>query len=255
MSNEELFKKIFEEKFNKEEIKKEIISKEFVKENNKKIKLIPILKLALAPICLTIIISSFMVFGGKKVSKPDIIFEENNSAQIYVNKIKENSLARLDCDIKTISKTEKLDDNNNNNTANSIQQFEVLKNLKVPEDFNKIEYNLIYVSNNENNKTDNVEDAREKKYDILNNYSYIYYNEKNERSINISFSNNNEPVRDYFFTEENSKISKINNIELKIYNYEKIYFTEFIYNDYYFDIETRNITQEELITLLASIIQ
>ncbi len=254
MSNEELFKKIFEEKFNKEEIKKEIISKEFVKENNKKIKLMPILKLALAPICLTIIIGGFIIFGVKKVSKPDIIFEENNSAQIYVNKIKENSLARLDCDIKTISKTE-LYDNNNNNTANYSQQFEVLKNLKVPEDFNKIEYNLIYVSNNENNKTDNVEDAREKKYDILNNYSYIYYNEKNERSINISFSNNNEPVRDYFFTEENSKISKINNIELKIYNYEKIYFIEFIYNDYYFDIETRNITQEELITLLASIIQ
>lgn len=250
MSNEELFKKIFDEKFNSKRIKEEILSKE----NNEKIRLIPILKLALAPICLTIIIGSFMIFGGKKVSKPDIIFEENNSAQIYVNKIKENSLARLDCDIKTISKTE-LYDNNNNNTANYSQQFEVLKNLKVPEDFNKIEYNLIYVSDNKNNKTDNVEDAREKKYDILNNYSYIYYNEKNERSINISFSNNNEPVRDYFFTEENSKISKINNIELKIYNYEKIYFTEFIYNDYYFDIETRNITQEELITLLASIIQ
>ena len=250
MSNEELFKKIFDEKFNSKRIKEEILSKE----NNEKIKLIPILKLALAPICLTIIICSFMIFGGKKVSKPDIIFEENNSAQIYVNKIKENSLARLDCDIKTISKTE-LYDNNNNNTANYSQQFEVLKNLKVPKDLNKIEYNLIYVSDNKNNKTDNVEDAREKKYDILNNYSYIYYNEKNERSINISFSNNNEPVRDYFFTEENSKISKINNIELKIYNYEKIYFTEFIYNDYYFDIETRNITQEELITLLASIVQ
>ena len=255
MSNEELFKKIFEEKFNKEEIKKKIISKEFVKENNKKIKIMPILKLALAPICLTIIIGSFMVFGGKKVSKPDIIFQENNCAQIYVNKIKENSLARLDCDIKTISKTEKLNDSNNNNTANSIQQFEVLKNLKIPKDFNNIEYNLIYVSNNENNKTENVEDAREKKYDVLNNYNFIYYNEKNERSINISFSNKNEPIRDYFFIEENSKTSKINNIEFKIYNYEKTYFTKFIYNNYYFDIETRNITQEELITLLASIIQ
>ncbi len=254
MSNEELFKKIFEEKFNKEEIKKEIISKEFVKENNKKIKLMPILKLALAPICLTIIIGGFIIFGGKKVSKPDIIFQENNSTQIYVNKIKENSLARLDCDIKTISKTEKLDDSNNNNTANSSQQFEVLKSLKVPEDFNNIEYNLIYVSDNENNKTANIEDAREKKYNVLNNYNFIYYNEKSERSINISFSNKNEPIRDYFFIEENSKTSKINNIEFKIYNYEKTYFTKFIYNNYYFDIETSNITQEELITLLTSII-
>ena len=37
--------------------------------------------------------------------------------------------------------------------------------------------------------------------------------------------------------------------------YTNIYFTEFKFKDYNFDIETENITEEELLTLLLSIIE
>ena len=287
MSNKEIFKKVFDEKFNREKIKEEIFLKQkinkekFLKEilseknseeeifnknnnkkiipknfseervkeknNNKKIKLNLILKWSLIPICLTIIISGYAILNNKKNNKADIIFEEkDNSMEININKIKEKSLARVDCDVKIVSKAEHT--TANDSVTTNVENIEILENIKIPEDFNNTKYNLIYV-NNEKNKME------EKEYSQLNNYNYIYNNKKNQRSINISFSNENKPIRDYFFTEENSEISKINNVELKIYNYEKSYFTEFIYKGYYFDIETCDITQEELINLLTSIIK
>ena len=276
MSNKEIFKKVFDEKFNSEKIKEEIFLKQkinkekFLKEilseknseekifnknknkkiipkdfsegnveeknNNKKIKLNLILKWSLIPICLTIIISGYAILNNKKNNKADIIFEEkDNSIEININKIKEKSLARVDCDVKIVSKAEHT--TAKDSVTTNVENIEILENIKIPEDFNNTKYNLIYVDNE------------------LNNYNYIYNNTKNQRSINISFSNENKPIRDYFFTEENSEISKINNVELKIYNYEKSYFAEFTYKGYYFDIETCDITQEELINLLTSIVK
>ncbi len=257
MSNKEIFKKVFDEKFNSEKIKEEIFLKQkinkekflkeilseknseekiFNKNNNKKI--IP---------------KDFSEErvkeknNNKKNNKADIIFEEkNNSMEININKIKEKSLARVDCDVKIVSKAEHT--NANDSLTTDVENIEILENIKIPEDFNNTKYNLIYVDNEKNK-------MEEKEYSQLNNYNYIYNNTKNQRSINISFSNENKPIRDYFFTEENSEVSKINNVELKIYNYEKSYFTEFIYKGYYFDIETCDITQEELINLLTSIIK
>ena len=263
MSNKEIFKKIFDEKFNSEKIKEEILSKEMLNEKiiKEKQKVNLILKWSLVPICLIFIISTLTVYGNKKTNKSEInnILEQNNSTEIYINKVKEKSLARLDCDIKIISETKNEHSNSLHNIENAVTNFSILKDLKIPEDFDNTEYNLIYVSSQENNKVNNVEamesQMAEKQYDILNNYSFVYSSTKNQRRINISFSKENEPIRDYFFTEENSKNSKINNVELKIYNYEETYFTKFIYNNYYFDIETRNITEEELITLLKSIMQ
>ena len=46
-----------------------------------------------------------------------------------------------------------------------------------------------------------------------------------------------------------------NGVELKIYKYEDIYFTEFKFNDYYFDIETSKITEQELSDFLLSIMK
>ena len=241
-----------EEIFNKNNNKK-IIPKDFSegnveeKNNNKKIKLNLILKWSLIPICLTIIISGYAILNNKKNDKADIIFEEkDNSMEININKIKEKSLSRVDCDVKIVSKAEHT--TAKDSVTTNVENIEILENIKIPEDFNNTKYNLIYVDNEKNK-------MEEKEYSQLNNYNYIYNNTKNQRSINISFSNENKPIRDYFFTEENSEISKINNVELKIYNYEKSYFAEFTYKGYYFDIETCDITQEELINLLTSIVK
>ena len=55
--------------------------------------------------------------------------------------------------------------------------------------------------------------------------------------------------------KEGSKTTTINGVELKIYKYEDIYFTEFKFNDYYFDIETSKITEQELSDFLLSIMK
>ena len=77
MSNKEIFKKIFDEKFNSEKIKEEILSKEMLngKIIKKKQKVKLVLKWSLVPICFIFIISTITVFGSKKRIKVNqIIF-------------------------------------------------------------------------------------------------------------------------------------------------------------------------------------
>ena len=83
----------------------------------------------------------------------------------------------------------------------------------------------------------------------------IIYDNGDDRSIKVSYSKDNKPARDYHFSEEGSKTTTINGVELKIYKYEDIYFTEFKFNDYYFDIETSKITEQELSDFLLSIMK
>ena len=72
--------------------------------------------------------------------------------------------------------------------------------------------------------------------------------------ININFSRKNKPFRDYHF-DDVAFYSIINDTKIKIFKYEDIYFTEFIYNGVNFDIELQNVDKEELVVLLKSIIK
>ena len=60
-------------------------------------------------------------------------------------------------------------------------------------------------------------------------------------------------MRDYYFKD--GKASKINGLELIVYQYENLYMTNFKYKNLNIDIETSNITEEELLALLQSIIK
>lgn len=150
---------------------------------------------------------------------------------MYINEItKKDGILKLDADVKTIT---------------SDLDFPLpYKEISIPKDLIKISKYIFYTRENANSQD----------YDLLYNYKISYYNENN-RSINISYSKDYKPLRDYYFKENGSKISKINGIELKIYKFENIYFTEFKFNDYNFDIETSKITEQELTNLLLSIIK
>lgn len=91
-------------------------------------------------------------------------------------------------------------------------------------------------------------------YKNLNSYILNYYNDNETRNIKVAFSDKNRPIRDYYFSNENAVTSIIKDKKLKIYSYEETFFVEFHYNNYYFDIETNNILQDELIDLISSII-
>lgn len=177
----------------------------------------------LIPICLLIAIG----IGYLKYNN-DNEFKDNN--KFNINEINSNKLelVKLNVDAKIV-------ESNEINTP--------FNNLVVPNDLIDVNYYIMYVRSNKDSK----------EYNVVNNIEVVYSSNSN-RMINISYSKDYKPLRDYYFNEDSSKISNINNVELKIYKYENTYFTEFTFNNYNYDIETNNISENELKDLLISII-
>lgn len=151
---------------------------------------------------------------------------------IKINKLNNLSITKLDLDIKDV-------ETNNMTFPNAFDYNKV----KLPNDINKIKKSIIYTKNEKQND-----------YTNLNSHILNYYNNNEAKNIRVAFSDKNKPVRDYYFSDENAAISIIKDKSLMIYSYEKTFFVEFHYNNYYFDIEANNISQDELIDLLGSII-
>ena len=173
------------------------------------------LKYSLIPICLLLVISLFLITNN---NKPDIF---DDTKEIYINEIDNMNLTTLDSDIRV-----------ENNYM--VEIYDELLNIVIPTDLNKMNGSAIFLSDN-----------------TLNNYVIEYFND--ERRITIAYSKTNTPIRDYFI--DDGKPSIINNTNLVISKYNTIYIVTFKYNDIYFDIETSNIKEDELITLLESIIK
>ena len=193
-------------------------------------------KISLIPICLAIILGNILFINykndeNKSLNSKDSYSDSKEKIEIYINNIDKLGATLIDADVKVVNEEE-----------NSIW-ISILSNIVIPEQLEKKESYMLYTRKD-----------KESPYDILNSYVYNYYNEETLSSIRISFSNKNKPLRDYHFSEEGAKETTINNVKMKIFKYENIYFTEFNYKDYNFDIETTNITQDELINLLKSII-
>ncbi len=156
--------------------------------------------------------------------------KENINIVLNINKIEHFAQLKFDARLKEIKNID-------------MKNFDILSNINIPNDLNNKSYNEIYV------KGDNTG-----KYDRLYNYEFSYSSSKdNERNIRVAFSDTNKPLRDYYLDEE-GKISKINDIELKIYQYEDSYMVIFEFKNYKFDIETNSITKDELLNLLESIL-
>lgn len=128
----------------------------------------------------------------------------------------------------------------------NIPYLEILTNLEIPNDFdNKEDYRAVYIKN----------DTKSLKEDyILNNYEFHYKNTKNEREIVVSFSKDLMPISNYNFGV-NNKSSLVNGINVLLYKYEKTYIAKFQYMKYNFLVEGKNITQEEFMNFVSSIIK
>lgn len=177
----------------------------------------------LIPVCLLIVIGiGYLKYHNNNEFKDVNKFNIN---EINSNKLE---LVKLDVDARIV-------ESNEINTP--------FNNLVVPNDLIDVNYYIMYVRSNKDSK----------EYNVVNNIEVVYSSNSN-RMINISYSKDYKPLRDYYFNEDSSKISNINNVELKIYKYENTYFTEFTFNNYNYDIETNNISENELKNLLISII-
>ncbi len=197
------------------------------------------LKYVLAPVCVMLIAVvgyvGFLNTNNNLNNNPITDFrgekEESLATIININKIDNMMMARLDADVKILNGV-------------MIPYFEYMTGLEIPNDFdNKENYKAIYVKSNRNAQN----------YDVLNNYEFTYRNTSNNRKIIIAFSEKYMPLRDYEILDAD-KVSKIGDVELIISQYKNMYIVKFTYKDINFDIETIDITETELISLLESII-
>jgi len=237
MTNKEKIVKSMNKDFDKENNYNKIIEKIEKGKNMKTNK--NIWKWTLVPIGLILIIGGLSLINFKKdnVTLENYIDKENN-IKLYINDLNKMgvSVLRMDADIKKIP-----------SNGINIPWLDILKGgISIPEDLNRFNGYSIYTRKDKTSE-----------YNILNCYVYNYTNQNDEdyRNIRIAFQDTNKPIRDYFFSDENSEETIINNQKLKIYKYEKIYFIEFKYRGYNFDIETSGITKQELSNLLVSIIK
>lgn len=157
--------------------------------------------------------------------------------ELNINKAEYQSMMTLDADIKEA-----------NTELNS--EFEkdfsfVKKDINAPKDLRDYGVNKVVMTR---------KDFSDKDYSIAHDYIWDYSNEAENRTIRIAFSKIGKPLRDYYLSSE-EKISKIENTDVIITQYEKLYLAEFKLNDVYFDIETAGITQKELVNLLVSLIK
>ena len=87
--------------------------------------------------------------------------------------------------------------------------------------------------------------------DVLN-----YSNEEITRHINIEVAKGNIPFLDYGMFSVEDETSVINNVELKIgLTDDGRYFTEFMYKNVGFIISAEGLTQDEFVSVIASIVK
>jgi hypothetical protein len=239
MSNKKVIKEMFDEQFNKDNNYQKILSKvEGVSDMKNRI-----LKITLVPICCVIVACGIALTRPNENNNSIIKVAENDNQEIYINidvAEKSKSNPRGDMDIKM--------------QENSLEEFGFLNDIKTPNDLDVSSSYLIYTKN----------DKESEEYNILHDYVVHYQkHETNEllesvavsKSITIAFSKDFKPLRDYHIDTANLKKSKINNTELTIQNKNEMYLAQFTYNNLIFDIETKGITEKELVTLLTSIIK
>ncbi len=239
MTNKEKLKKAIEQDINPTNNYNEIIKKiekegQMKKENN-------LLKWSLVPICLIVIISGIIFLNYKNDNNDSLenqtYIDKDNNITLNINDLSKVGMTKLDADIKTIS------------GVNIPYPFKVNGNQNeewfiIPSDLTQTKNYIVYVK----------KDKDSKEYDTVANYIMLI-TDGNERSIEVKYAKEQEPLRDYYFSEENSKTTTINGIDLKIYKYENSFYTTFSYNGYYFDIETLNITSQEFSNYLVSILK
>lgn len=231
MNKKSVFYQMFEEKFNANQMKEQI----FLGKRKEKRYMFHYYKYV-GIIVVMIVICSAIIFVNKEDDSKTISRIKSSDSQsniVNINKVSNISQNRL-----------KIDGLRKNIAKDTVENVVVdSSTLVVPSDLNNVELGAIYVKSNNSEI-----------YDKLANYEYSYYNEKEDRGIILLFSKDYKPVRDYYFTDV-GKISKINGYELTIYQYEDSFMVEFIYNNYYFDIETHNINLDELERFLQSLIK
>ncbi len=170
-----------------------------------------------------------------KIEKEDLSKEkETLKTEININKLDEKAL--VDCVID--AQMRKID------AQECMVDLRFAIEAKLPKDFEE-NYSIVGIY---------VKGENSKKYDVLQNYEFRYKNKAETRTITLGIGfKERKPMRDYYFADV-KKVSKIGDVELKITQYEDSYLVIISHKDVNYDIETRGITQDELVEFLTSLI-
>lgn len=198
----------------------------------------------------------------EKINKEDI---RNNIVNKGVNDMKYLRYGLCTCALVLMVGVFIFNGNNYNNGSFSINELDSVashtfdaisknvdeKNLKYEFSFYEklVNSNLL-----EDYKVEGIyiKDSNQK-YNKLNNY--VISSNKEDKSIMIAFSKDNEPLRDYFFDDKGDKYTTINGENIKIYSYKNSYIAVFSYNGVNFDIETSNADINDFKSILELIIK
>lgn len=244
MSNKNNIKGNLRERFDIQNNYEQIMNK-IERKNNMKMK--HLFKYALVPICLLLVVGFFIVNdSGSNITT----FKTGSGNKIVVNKIEDlgkNTLSdgdvRIDADAKVVEE---------------FAEYPFINNIKVPSDLKLSLRYLLYTKGHYDSKEMYINAP----YDVLHDYTIVYESAPTsegliEKSINITFSKDFEPLRDYLVNHESLKTSTINGIELKIASDTELQISlaTFSYKGLNFDIETKGITDIELAKVLESILK
>ena len=237
MTNKENMKKIIKNNYDKEKNYAAIVEK--IESKNKKTNLY---KYSAIPVCMILVISLVCIFNTNKnnLKSKD---EENVNTNHFTNYSSDNNIIINDIN-NELEETYDMDFKIQNGVY--IPYFEVLSNLNIPSDFdNKEDMRTLWTKSNPNSNN----------YDILNNYELHLRNTKNNREFIISFSDKYKKARCVNPFDVDLPKSTINGVELPIVKGSNYYVSAFSYNGYNFDIEGIDVTEEEFINLLESLIE
>lgn len=233
MTNKEKLKKAIIQDINPTNYYNEIIKK--IEKGERMKNKSNIWKRSLVPICLAILISGVLFFNSqnRNLLKNDKDIDKENDINLKINNIN-MTLTKADIAGFAIDLTYK----------ELIKEEEFIANIEVLSSFKNSRLMKRYDENNE-----------------FIGYDLIYYNTNNNqisKEIEIFFSKTLKRKPSCYETINLDKLedSVINDINVKILkSNNKYYYILFNYNNYNFDIITTNITEQELSSLLLSIIK
>lgn len=217
MSNKQI-KNIISEKINKEDIRNNIVNKRGID--------MKYFKYGVCTCALVLMVGVF-IFDSNKVNNIKTESYGNNSFNI--NKLDDVASHKFDAVSRKVDE-KKL-----------VNEFYFYKDLLKSDILKNYNVEGIYIKDSKG------------EYNKLNNYLISTY--KEDKSINIAFSKDSEPLKDYFFDDNGDKYFTINGKNIKIYSYENSYMTVFSYKGVNFDIETSNIEIDEFKKVLELIVK
>lgn len=255
MENNDLKEKVRENV--KEKIAISNIRKEFDMKNNKSKKIIYGITSSAAVFIIGFgIILGTNSFNNNQVQKDtpygisDLQDVKNNkeSLKTELNIYRVASLTSSDMDVKYDNYNQKMPPEI---WEKILEEFKVVNGISYENFTNKISEKFIYL----NFYTISIRGYKDA--NLPNEYrkhDYVFeYRTENNGKIFIALCKDEKPLRDYEFEFRGEK-SQIGNTELEISQYNDNYMATFQFNNVNYDIETTNITENELLELLQSIL-